>query len=210
MLCKRPIIVHLDKFLAFMVLRLHCDPLIIAREGRVNQPYSITTYFSTVFPCTPHIPCLYILVSRIKFCVLFSSPMVHALPSHPLLFYHVNNTGCFLWFFRNTEAFSHRKPAFAGISNKLSSREHSRRRTVCLVMSANIKLLIAQFFIPTFSLLPVSRNICIYIQNPFPKCVRFVCACIIGDLFLKLYTTTENENDERYQLDATIMIYYHK
>lgn len=123
--CERPIIVHLDKFLAFMVLWLHCGPLLIAREGRVNQSYSIRTCFNTVFPYTPHIPYLYILVFRIKFCILLSSPMVHASPSHPLLFYHLNNTGCFLWFFRNTEAFSHIKPAFVGISDEPSSREHS-------------------------------------------------------------------------------------
>jgi len=86
LLCERPIIVHLDKFLAFMELWLHRIPPLIAREGRVNHPYLIRTCFSIVFPYTPHILCLYILVFRIKFCILLSSPMVHALPSHSLLF----------------------------------------------------------------------------------------------------------------------------
>lgn len=80
------------------------------------------------------------------------------------------------FFFRSTEAFSHRNPAFAGISNEQSSPEHSGRQCVCLVMNANYEAPHYAVFFSTLSLLPVSRNVCIYSQKPFPKRVRFVCA----------------------------------
>lgn len=49
--------------------------------------------------------------------------------------------------------------------------------TVSLVMGANYEAPhYAVCLFPTFSLLPVSRNICIYSQNPSPEHVRFVCA----------------------------------
>ena len=129
LLCERPIIVRLDKFLASVVLWLHCIPLLIAREGRVNQPYLIRSCFSTVFPCTPHILCLCILVLRIKFCILLSSPLVRYMPFHLISFCFSTLIiqGVFYGFFRSTEAFSHRNFAFVGTSNEQSSPEHPGR-----------------------------------------------------------------------------------